>query len=95
MISRRPLPLVRAKVTVYGAGDDRSLVRVTAPDQAGLLWRISDWFARHGVSIESVDASTVDGVVHDVFVVAGAFAGEDLRLYLLRGREPALAAATT
>jgi pimeloyl-ACP methyl ester carboxylesterase len=76
---------VRAKVTVYGAGDHRSLVRVTASDQAGLLWRISAWFARYDVSIESLDASTTNGVVHDVFLVAGRFDAADLRHHLSHG----------
>jgi pimeloyl-ACP methyl ester carboxylesterase len=87
MPGRSPPP-VRAKVIVYGAGDDRSLVRVTAADQVGLLWRISDWFARHGVSIESLDASTTNGVAHDVFLVAGTFVATDLTSYLSRGSEP-------
>jgi UTP:GlnB (protein PII) uridylyltransferase len=86
MPGRAPRP-VRAKVIVYGAGDDRSLVRVTAADQVGLLWRISDWFARHGVSIESLDASTTNGVARDVFLVAGAFVATDLTSYLSRGSE--------
>jgi hypothetical protein len=42
---------VRAAVSIYGAGADRSLVRLTAPDQIGLLWAISDWFTGQGVSV--------------------------------------------
>ena len=72
----------------YGAGTDRSLVRVTAADQIGLLWAISDWFARHGVSIESLDASTTDGVAHDTFLISGTFLGSDLSRYLTGGDDP-------
>jgi UTP:GlnB (protein PII) uridylyltransferase len=78
---------LRAKVVSFGAGRDRSLVRITAPDQLGLLWAISDWFARHGVSIESLDASTTDGVAHDVFLVSGSFAAADLSRDLSSGIE--------
>jgi len=86
--SRPKISPVRAAVSVYGAGGDRSLVRLTAPDQVGLLWAISDWFAGHGVSIESLDASTTDGVAHDVFLVCGTFEGSELRRHLVRGAVP-------
>jgi pimeloyl-ACP methyl ester carboxylesterase/glycine cleavage system regulatory protein len=86
--TRRPgVSAIRARVVSYGAGTDRSLVRVTAPDQRGLLWAVSDWFARHGVSIESLDASTTEGVAHDVFLVTGKFAAADLIRDLSRGAE--------
>jgi len=75
----------RAMVTVYGAGSDQSLVRLTAPDQAGLLWAVSDWLASQGVSIESLDASTTDGVAHDGFLVSGEVAASDLSRHLSRG----------
>jgi pimeloyl-ACP methyl ester carboxylesterase len=69
---------VVADVTVYGAGDDRQLVKLDAPDGIGLLWAVSDWFARHGVSIESLDASNVGSIAHDVFLVSGAFDPQEL-----------------
>jgi predicted amino acid-binding ACT domain protein len=67
-----------ARVSVYGAGGDHSLVRVTAPDRDGLFLAISRWFADHDVSIEAVDASTTNGIAHDVFLVAGTFGAGDL-----------------
>ena len=73
---------VRADVTVYGAGADLSLVNVTAPDTVGLLWAVSDWFAHHGVSIESLDASNVGRVAHDVFLVSGPFDPDALVTHL-------------
>ena len=76
---------VRAAVSVYGAGADRSLVRLTAPDQIGLLWAVSDWFASQRASIESLDVSTTDGVAHDVFLVSGTFEAADLRRHLSCG----------
>jgi pimeloyl-ACP methyl ester carboxylesterase/glycine cleavage system regulatory protein len=85
---RLTLAPVRATVTVYGAGADRSLVRLTASDQIGLLWAVSDWFARQGVSIECLDASTTDGVAHDVFLVIGPFVASDLSRHLSRGGDP-------
>jgi pimeloyl-ACP methyl ester carboxylesterase/glycine cleavage system regulatory protein len=77
------LPPTRATVTVYGAGADRSLVRLTAPDLIGLLWTVCDWFARHGVGVESLDASTRDGMARDVFLVSGTFLASDLTGHLL------------
>jgi len=86
----RPRPLhpsrVRARVSAYDAATDRKLVRVSAPDQAGLLWAVCDWFAGRMVSIECLDASTVDGVAHDVFLVRGHFDSDDLVADLSRGR---------
>jgi len=81
---------VQAMVTVYGAGTDRSLVRLTASDHLGLLWAVSDWFAGHGVTIESLDASTSAGVAHDVFLVSGAFDASALTRHLTHGRDPGL-----
>ena len=54
---------------------------MSSPDQMGLLWAISGWFAEHGVSIESVDASTSGGVARDVFLVTGSFDPTDLSQY--------------
>jgi predicted amino acid-binding ACT domain protein len=73
-----------AIVSVHGPTTERSLVRVTAVDQVGLLWAICRWFADHGVSIESVHATTVDGSAEDTFVVTGACDADDLAEHLSR-----------
>ena len=73
-----------AVVTVHGPTADRSLVRVSAPDQLGLLWAICRWFADHDVSIESVHATTVDGAAEDTFVVTGTCDADELGAHLSR-----------
>ena len=60
-------------MTKTGEGDGRSCVRVTAPDQIGMLSTVCRWFADHGVSIDAADISTVDGTAKDVFLVRGDF----------------------
>jgi pimeloyl-ACP methyl ester carboxylesterase/predicted amino acid-binding ACT domain protein len=92
---RPAVPPVRAKVTLYGMDTDRNLVRVTAPDHVGLLWRVCEWFAAHNVSIESVDASTTDGIAHDVFLVSGAFDPSDLVEHLQTPHRSAVGAAAS
>jgi pimeloyl-ACP methyl ester carboxylesterase/predicted amino acid-binding ACT domain protein len=70
-----PTPFVpsgRVNVTLTGAGDNRSVVRVTAPDRVGLLAAVCRWFADHDVSVEAASVETVDGVAKDVFLVAGS-----------------------
>jgi pimeloyl-ACP methyl ester carboxylesterase/glycine cleavage system regulatory protein len=70
-VGPRFVPVGRVRVTVDGTEPDRSLVRVRAPDQVGLLAEICRWFADHGLSIESVHAATDDAVARDVFLVTG------------------------
>lgn len=65
------VPVGRAVVEVDGANGGRWLVRVTAPDQVGLLWAICQWFADLGVSIESLHAATDGAVASDTFIVDG------------------------
>jgi glycine cleavage system regulatory protein len=70
----RPFPFVpsgRAHVTQSGEGDGRSVVRVTAPDQLGLLSAICRWFADHDLAIEAAAIETIDAEAKDVFVVHG------------------------
>ena len=61
----------RADVTVQGAEGNRSMVRVVADDQVGLLSALCRWFAERDVSIESLHARTVKGRADDTFLVAG------------------------
>ena len=65
-----------------GQDTGRTVVRVVAPDQLGLLWAACRWFADNDVSIEATNASTVDGVARDVFVVTGEFDADALAGYL-------------
>jgi pimeloyl-ACP methyl ester carboxylesterase/glycine cleavage system regulatory protein len=69
-------------VTVDGSGMDRSLVRVRARDQIGLLAAICRWFAMHGLNVESVHARTVNRIASDDFIVSGPCDGEGLRKHL-------------
>ncbi|MDQ1520810.1 MAG: hypothetical protein QOI55_1883 [Actinomycetota bacterium] len=77
-------PRGRAVVTVDGSEPDRALVRVTAKDQVGLLWAICRWFADHGLSIESLRATTEHGMARDVFLVVGDHDASGLAQYLSR-----------
>ena len=52
------MPIGRADVTADGGESDRTLVRVVARDQVGLLATICRYFADHGLSVESVHAAT-------------------------------------
>lgn len=76
------MPLGRATVEADGEAVGRSLVRVTARDQIGLLWAICRWFADHHISIESVHASTLHGVASDTLVVAGKVDADALAAHL-------------
>ncbi|MDQ6697628.1 MAG: alpha/beta fold hydrolase [Actinomycetota bacterium] len=78
------LPLGRTTVELDGEALGRSLVRVTAQDQVGLLWAICRWFADHGISIESVHAATERGVACDTFVVDGDCDADELAAHLSR-----------
>ena len=64
-------PSGRARVTTTGAGTSTSIVRVTAPDDIGLLSATCRWFADHGISIEAAGIDTTDGFVNDVFLIDG------------------------
>jgi UTP:GlnB (protein PII) uridylyltransferase len=61
----------RVDVTLTGQGDGQSVVRVTAPDQIGLLSAVCRWFAEHDVSVEAASIATVDGTAKDIFTVQG------------------------
>jgi [protein-PII] uridylyltransferase len=75
-------PVGRVRVTIQGGDGDRSLARVTARDQLGLLSALCRWFAAHGANIESLHARTVDGVADDTFLVVGQLDGDALVRHL-------------
>ncbi len=64
---RSPTPIVRplrqVSVTVQGTGE-RSMVKVTAPDEQGLLSTICRYFQAHHVNIETLHARTNDGIAY-------------------------------
>jgi pimeloyl-ACP methyl ester carboxylesterase/predicted amino acid-binding ACT domain protein len=76
------MPLGLACAEADGEDIGRSLVRVTAKDQVGLLWAICRWFADHDISIEAVHASTEQGVASDTFVVQGKVDADALAAHL-------------
>lgn len=78
------VPEGRASVEVSGAPAQRATVTVTAPDQLGLLWAISQWFADSDVSIEAVHATTRRGVARDTFIVVGDCVPDALATMLSR-----------
>ena len=78
------MPLGRTTVEVDGDATGHSLVRVSAKDQVGLLWATCRWFADRGISIESVHASTQDGIAFGTFVVDGDLDADALALHLSR-----------
>jgi len=78
-------PVGHAVVSSDGRPPGQTLVRVSAPDQSGLLSAICNWFADHDVSVESLHATTDGERVHDVFLVSGAVAPAELAQYLSRG----------
>jgi UTP:GlnB (protein PII) uridylyltransferase len=77
-------PRGRPVVTVDGSRPERTLVRVSAPDQVGLLSAICHWFADHDLSVESLHAATDGETARDVFLVTGACRAEDLARHLSR-----------
>lgn len=79
-------PAGRVDVTLTGAGDGHSVVRVTAPDRVGLLSAVCRWFADQGVSVEAANVTTFDGVAKDSFVVAGTCDVDGLVHALSSGR---------
>jgi glycine cleavage system regulatory protein len=68
-------------VIVEGA-DDRSIVKVVAPDEHGLLATICRYFQSHKVNIESLQARSRHGVARDTFLVIGTVDAEDLKTHL-------------
>jgi pimeloyl-ACP methyl ester carboxylesterase/glycine cleavage system regulatory protein len=80
----RFVPAGRATVTASGTGPGQTLVRVTAPDQVGLLWAICRWLADRSLSIDSLHAATQDAMARDVFLVSGSATVGDLAGHLSR-----------
>ena len=78
------VPVGHAVVTADGSSPERSLVRVSAPDQIGLLCAICNWFADHGLSVESLHAATDGETVRDVFLVTGRCDAPELSRHLSR-----------
>jgi pimeloyl-ACP methyl ester carboxylesterase/glycine cleavage system regulatory protein len=80
-----PAPLVRplhpVSVSVEGAGD-RSMVKVVAPDEPGLLTTICRYFQAHQANIETLQARSRHGVARGTFLVIGSIEGEDLKAHL-------------
>lgn len=76
-------PLRPVSVTVQGAGD-RSIIKVVAPDEQGLLATICRYFHLHDVNIETLQARTRDGLADDTFLVIGVVAAEGLKAHLER-----------
>lgn len=74
-------PLHPVKVTVQGAGD-RSLVKVVAPDEQGLLATICRYFQDHDINIETLQARTNNGVARDTFLVVGSIEADGLAAVL-------------
>ena len=83
-------PRGRATVSLAGAGPGPSIVRVTAPDQVGLLEAISRWFAEHGVGILAAEITTRGRAASDRFVVDGDFDHEALAAHLSGPHRPSL-----
>jgi len=77
-------PIGRATVTDYGSEPDRTLIRVSAPDQIGLLSTICRWFADNNLSVESVHATTDGKMARDVFLINGNCRAADLARHLSR-----------
>jgi UTP:GlnB (protein PII) uridylyltransferase len=77
-------PIGHASVTVDGSRPERTLVRVLATDQIGLLSAICRWFADHELSVESLHAASDGRTARDVFIVNGSFTPRDLSRHLSR-----------
>jgi len=71
-------PLGSVIVTAQGVGG-RSMVKVTAPDEDGLLSTICRCFHLHGVNIETLRARTHDGTAQDTFIVVTEISPESLQ----------------
>jgi UTP:GlnB (protein PII) uridylyltransferase len=79
-------------VTVHGA-DDRSIVKVVAPDEQGLLATICRYFQVHDVNIETLQARTRNGLADGTFLVIGKVEAEGLKAHLDRPAATTLDAA--
>jgi pimeloyl-ACP methyl ester carboxylesterase/glycine cleavage system regulatory protein len=79
-------PSPSAAVTVQGIGE-RSVVKVAAPDEPGLLTTICRFFQLQGLNIETLQARTTGGVAHDTFIVLGTVDVDGLRELLRSGGE--------
>jgi glycine cleavage system regulatory protein len=82
-------PLRSVVVTVQGV-EDRSIVKVVAPDATGLLSSICRYFQDHGVNIEALRAATQAGVADDTFLVKGEVDRRELQEHLAQGGTVAL-----
>ena len=81
-------------MVVSGAGSDRVLVKVTAPDGIGLLEAIARWLSEHDASIEAARISTRAGTAVDTFLVRGDVDADGLAAALgARRRRPCLLGA--
>lgn len=69
------------RVTTHGSAD-RSLVKVTARNQLGLLSTICRWFERQGINIESVNARSKEEFAQDAFLVVGEVSSSELKSFL-------------
>jgi UTP:GlnB (protein PII) uridylyltransferase len=82
---KAPIPILRpirpVSVTVQGS-EDRSIVKVVAPDEQGLLSTICRYFQIHDVNIETLHARTHDGIARDTFLVTGEVEPEGLKVRL-------------
>jgi pimeloyl-ACP methyl ester carboxylesterase/glycine cleavage system regulatory protein len=82
---KAPIPILQplrpVSVTVRGSSD-RSIVKVVAPDQQGLLSTMCRYFQIHDVNIETLHARTRAGIAHGTFLVKGEIVAEDLKVRL-------------
>ena len=83
-------PSGRARVTTTGTSTGRgtSIVRISAPDDVGLLSAICRWFADRGISIEAAGIETTDGIANDVFLIDTECATAELAAHLSRSSRP-------
>jgi glycine cleavage system regulatory protein/surfactin synthase thioesterase subunit len=79
-------PLSPVSVIVQGEGD-RSIVKVVAPDERGLLATICRYFQVHKVNIETLQARTRHGVARGTFLIIGSIEAEDLKAHLASSSE--------
>jgi hypothetical protein len=64
-------PLRKVIVEVNGGEGGRSVVRVIAPDELGLLSSICRFFQAEGLNIETLRAQADEGVAKATFVICG------------------------
>jgi pimeloyl-ACP methyl ester carboxylesterase len=77
-------PTGRASVVTAESGDDRTLVKVAAPDGLGLLETISRWFAHRDISIVAAEITTDGSTARDRFLVDGEVDADALARHLSR-----------